>query len=98
MWYQSKSTSSTASAAAAALSEAASPSVQAVTLYCAAAEGLAQVAERRVAGAVEVRAERPDGEEQHDHDDQDAGRGGQHEQPLPAQARPPLFAERAPRL
>ena len=33
VWYQSKSTSSTASAAVAASSEAASPSVQAVTRY-----------------------------------------------------------------
>jgi hypothetical protein len=43
-----------------------------------------------------VRAERPDGEEQHDHHDNNAGRGGQDEQPLPAQTRPALIAAPTP--
>ena len=62
-----------------------------------AAERLAQVTERWLARAIEVRPERSDREQEHEHDHQDAGRGGQHEQPLPAQTRPPLFAGRAPR-
>ena len=97
VWYQSKSTSSTAFAAVAASSEAASPSVQAVTLYWRPPRGSMQVAEGRLARPVEVRAERPDREEQHDHHGQDAGGGQQHQQSLPAQPRALASRARASR-